>query len=54
MTVMELLEAIADAPLDRRVVIGNVLQSPFAILPIKEVVIGEEGPIYIRAERTDK
>lgn len=55
MTVRELITILQTVDdLDRQVVVGNVLQSPFAVLSIKEVMEGEEGPVYIRAERKDR
>lgn len=54
MTVEELmieLREIVDTK--RQVVISNVRNAPFATYTIKEVVNSEEGPVYIRAKRSD-
>ena len=54
MTVRELLAALKDQDPHRCVVISNVLHSPFAVVPIKEVITINElyprGPIHLRAE----
>lgn len=53
MTVRELFERLKNEDPNRKVVISNVLQSPFATVTIKEVITTNElypdGPIYIRA-----
>jgi hypothetical protein len=50
-TVRELIQALAGEDPERIVVIGNVRNLPFTVVGIKEVKVGEEGPIYIRAEK---
>ena len=54
MTVKELITILNRLPKHKIVVISNVRDTPFAIHNIKEVLDGEEGPVYIRADRTDR
>jgi hypothetical protein len=55
MTVAELIMKLNEVTNQNlQVVISNVLNAPFAVYGIKEIKIGEEGPIYIRALRSDK
>lgn len=55
MTVGEIVKALQHVDPNRRVVISNVRNSPFAVLPIKEVeiinVLYPEGPVHIVAKQ---
>ena len=50
MTIRQLIRILEREDLSRQVVLSNVLNSPFAVVSIKEVITEGLGPIYIRAE----